>query len=125
MGAEDFVKLSVRARVDFAMTGTSADAELLFYRGLQYCGLNDTRGVIPTSALADLGTGLRRAAALADELVLGEYWERSPIGWCVRNWEKWQHDFDQVAEKRRRDAERKRKERHAARAAQMDGGDAA
>lgn len=125
MGAEDFVKLSVRARVDFAMTGTSADAELLFYRGLQYCGLNDTRGVIPTPHLADIGSGLRRPAALAAELVLGEYWERSPIGWCVRNWEKWQHDFDQVAEKRRRDAERKREERRAARDAQMNGGDAA
>lgn len=125
MGAEDFVKLSVRARVDFAMSGTSSDAELLFYRGLQYCGVNNTVGVIPTPALADIGAGLRRTTALADELVLGEYWERSPIGWCVRNWEKWQHDFDQVAEKRRQDAERKRKERRAARDAQMNGGDAA
>lgn len=120
MGAEDFVKLSIRARADFAMNDVSAAAELAFYRGLQYCGLYNTHGVVARSDLSQLGP--RRVAA---ELVAKGYWHTLPQGWGYTSWEKWQHDFDQVAEKRRRDAERKREERRAARDAQMNGVDEA
>ena len=120
MSAEDFVKLSVRYRVDFAHTRTSPHAELLFLRGMAYCGLNNTGGSIPEVDLPGLATGLgRRYAALAAELEAGGYWQRSDTGWCVRSWDKWQHEFDQVAEKRRRDAERKRDERRRQREQEM------
>ncbi len=115
MSAEDFVKLSVRYRTDFQFTRTSPHAELLFIRGLAYCGLHNTAGAIPQPALAEIGQGLRNAGDLADELVAGDYWEPSPVGWCVRSWEKWQHEFDEVQARRVRDAERKREQRRKAR----------
>lgn len=121
MGAEDFIKLSVRYRVDFAMTGTSPMAELLFIRAMAYAGLNSTGGAIPAADLPAMAAGLRKPHALADELVAGGYWQATPVGWCVRSWDKWQHDFDQVTEKRRRDAERKRVERRRKRDEQMGG----
>jgi hypothetical protein len=125
MGAEDFVKLSVRYRIDFGMTGTSPLAELLFIRGLAYCGLNDTRGLIPASELVAVAGNIRRPEQYADELVRDRYWQASKVGWCIRSWDKWQHDFDQVAEKRRRDAERKRLERQANRRESIENGGAA
>lgn len=119
MSAEDFVKLSVRYRVDFGHTRTSPLAELLFLRGMAYCGLNNTFGSIPEAELPGLAAGLRKPTALAAELEAGGYWQRSETGWCVRSWDKWQHEFDQVAEKRRRDAERKRDERRRQREQEM------
>lgn len=106
MGAEDFVKLSVNCRADFAMTDLSEKAELAFYRGLVYCGLNSTGGVIPRRDLVHLGP-----ARVADELVAKGYWQATKVGWSFRAWDKWQGDFEQIAEKRRRDAERKRDKR--------------
>jgi len=110
VGTDDFVKLSVRYRADMALAGISPAAELAFIRGLAYCGLNATGGLIPTSELPNLGP--KRVAA---ELVAGGFWDAMPNGWSYRSWEKWQADFDQITEKRRRDAERKREERRAAR----------
>lgn len=112
MGAEDFVKLSVRARADFALNGVSDAAELAFYRGIQWSGLNNSHGIIPRTALKELGP--RR---VADELVRYGYWDVMPQGWCFTSWDKWQAEFEAVQEKRARDAERKRNERAAARAA--------
>ena len=106
MGAEDFVKLSVRYRADMAMAGVTPAAELAFVRGLAYCGLNATGGVIPTGDLSQLGP--RR---VADELVGAGFWEVMPLGWAFTAWDKWQGDYEQVVEKRKRDAERKRDER--------------
>jgi hypothetical protein len=40
-----------------------------------------------------------------------------PQGWRFTSWDKWQAEFEAVQEKRARDAERKRNERAAARAA--------
>lgn len=118
MGAEDFVKLSVLARTDFRMTRTSPAAELAFYRGLQYCGLNATGGVIPIDDLNQLGP--RRAA---DELVANGYWDAMPNGWAFRQWDKWQGEYEQVSEKRRREAARKREERRRQRDEAMFGED--
>ncbi len=122
MGAEDFVKLAIHCRADFAATELSAAAELAFYRGLVYCGLNNTSGVVHRRDLATLGP--RR---VADELVAKGYWEAAPTGWSFRSWDKWQGDWEQIAEKRRRDAERKRQKRREERAALFndEDGDAA
>lgn len=116
MGAEDFVKLSVRARIDFASTGTSEKAELAFYRGIQHCGLTNTCGVILASDLPLLGP--RR---VADELVAKGYWEVIPNGWAYIAWDKWNGDLEQVQEKRARDAARKREKRRAERQASIQG----
>lgn len=119
MGAEDFVKLSVHCRADFAMTELSKTAELTFYRGLVYCGLNNTSGVIPRRDLGTLGP-----PRVAGELVDKGYWEPHPRGWAYRSWDKWQGDWEQIAEKRRKDAERKRNERRAYRQSLIDGQEA-
>jgi hypothetical protein len=121
MGAEDFVKLSVNCRSDFAFTDLSEKAELAFYRGLVYCGLNNTAGNIPRRDLPDLGP--RR---VADELVAKDYWETTPTGWAYRSWDKWQGDLEIVNERRKRDAERMREWRRKKRLDKMeDGNDAA
>lgn len=114
MSSEDFVKLHVLARVDFAATGTSPAAELAFYRGLQTCGLSNTHGIVLTADLPSLGP--RRVAA---ELVDKGYWEPVPAGWRYRQWDKWQAELEQVQAKRARDAQRKRDERRAKREAAL------
>ena len=119
MSAEDFIKLSVRYRVDFSHTRTSPSAELLFLRGMAHCGLLNTHGSIPEADLPGLAAGLRRPSALVEELVHGGYWQPSPSGWVVRSWDKWQTEFEQVARKRKRDAERKRDERRKQRDEEM------
>jgi len=124
VSAEDYIKLSVRYRVDFTMTSTSALAELLFIRGLAYCGLNGTEGCIPTGELPALAAGLRRPQALAAELVAGDYWHTMPNGWGIRQWSKWQHEYDAIQAKRVRDAQRMRDKR-AAEALARETGDVA
>ncbi len=114
MGAEDFVKLSVRYRADMALAGVSDDAELTFLRALAYCGLNATGGLVPTAELPNIAP--RRRVRVADELVAAGFWEPMPNGWAFASWEKWQGDLEQVEDKRRRDAERKRQWRREQRA---------
>ena len=116
MGAEDFVKLSVHCRADFDTTELSPAAELAFYRGLIYCGLNGTSCLVPRRALRSLGP-----TRVAGELVAKGYWEVAPTGWAFRSWDKWQGDWEQIAEKRRKDAERKRNERRVYRQSLIDG----
>jgi hypothetical protein len=120
VGAEDFVKLSVRYRVDFALTSTSSHAELVFVRGLAECGLKNTGGIVAAVDLPGLCAGLRtKPALIAAELCRAGYWERLPIGWRYVNWDKWNGAYDEVQDKRARDAERKRLARQAARQAQF------
>ena len=111
MGAEDFVKLSVRAYIELAQANISVRAELAFYRGLQYCGGNNTHGVIVAGHMPILGP---RSAA--DELVAAGVWQKMPNGWCFTSWDKWQTELEQLQEKRTKDAKRKREERRASRA---------
>jgi hypothetical protein len=113
VSAEDYIKLSVRYRVDFAMTSTSAFAELLFIRSLAYCGLNGTAGCIPATELPALAAGLKRPADLVAELIAGDYWQTMPNGWGIRQWSKWQHEYDAIQAKRVRDAQRMRDKRAA------------
>ncbi len=120
MGTEDFVKLSVRYRADMALAGISPAAELAFIRGLAYCGLNATGGLIPASELPNLGP--KRVAA---ELIRGGFWDEMPNGWAYRSWDKWQAEYEQVIERRRRDAARKRAGRRRARAEEMAADDVA
>lgn len=106
MGAEDFVKLSVRTRADLAVAGISERAELAFYRGLQYCGGNNTHGVVPRSEITSLGP-----RKVAEELVAAGFWEPMPTGWRYVAWDKWQYELEQLHRKREKDAKRKRDER--------------
>ena len=120
MGVEDFVKLSVRYRADMQLAGVSPAAELAFVRGLAYCGLNGTGGLIPSGELANLGP--RR---VADELVAGGFWDVMPNGWAFRSWDKWQGDLEQVQAKRQRDADRMREYRRRKRREDMEATDGA
>ncbi len=115
MSAEDYIKLSVRYRIDFTATGTSPMAELLFVRAMAYSGLCDTKGFIPRPELAAISPGLHRVDALVEELVAHDYWQPAPNGWVIRSWAKWQHEFDDLQERRIRDAQRKRDARRKAR----------
>ena len=74
-------------------------------------------GIVLPRMLPTLGP--RRVAT---ELVAKGFWQTLPSGgWCYRQWDKWQHELEQVYRKRDRDAERKRKERREAREKQMFG----
>lgn len=117
MGAEDFVKLSIRYRVDFAQAGISPHAELLFIRGLAHCGLVNSHGIVTPDDIPGLTVRLPRPKALIAELVEAEgFWEPLPIGWRYAAWDKWQSELEAVQAKRAKDAERKRLERAARRA---------
>ncbi len=120
MGAEDFVKLSVRYRVDFKLAGVSPAAELAFLRSLAYCGLNGTGGLILAEDLKDLGP--KRAAS---ELVAAGFWLEMPAGWAISRWDKWQGDFELVNQQRKAAAERQREKRRRDRMARLEEGDVA
>lgn len=106
MGAEDFVKLSVRTHVDLAVSGVSDKAQLAFYRSITYCGLGNTHGIIPAGHLSQLGP-----KSVAGELVDAGFWAPVPTGWYLHAWDKWQAEFEAMQEKRARDAERQRAKR--------------
>jgi len=106
VSAEDFVKLSVRYRTDMRLAGVSDAAELAFLRGLAYCGLNVTHGLIPREDLPQLGP-----RKVAEELVNAGFWTCVPQGWAYTAWDKWQGEFETVLARRKRDAARKREYR--------------
>lgn len=102
-------KLSGTYYADPAVLRAGEAAELLFVRGLSYCREHNTAGHIPAAALPYLVAtdGEHRAAALVREGL----WLTEGDGYQVRSWDKWQEEGDALAERRRRDRERKRAER--------------
>lgn len=108
----EWVKLSTTYPDDVAIADADDAGEVMFTRGLAYCGRAKTGGFIPDSKLQDLCRRTTRAKVIARQLTrvtsLGEPgpWEKVPGGYQVRNWEHYQEQFDALATRRKSDRER-------------------
>lgn len=88
-----------------------ADCEVMFLRSIAYCGLAETGGFVAAGVLLSLGRrGHKRCAA---HLVTAGLWEPAPGGWHVVRWGERQAELMKIVDKRRRDADRKRRDRGA------------
>lgn len=112
-----YVSLQTAYYLDPAVLGLSDAAEIMFVRGLAYCGNAETGGFIPDAAIQHL-TRMKDARTLhriCMELVSGA--ERDPLwirvtgGWRVAKWDKNQESLERLISKRKADAERQRKHR--------------
>lgn len=98
--------------IDPALLRAGEAAELLFCRGLAYCGSVESRGVIDKTVLPML---CPRPAPRAAALVREKLWMDKGDHYLVRSWDKWQDEHDAAAERRRKDRERKRESRRTTR----------
>ena len=117
--AEDFVKVSIRTRSDFALLGISDEAELLFRRGLEHCALIGQPGILPSADVRGLLPKRAKESVVVAELLAADLWQSAPNAFIYRSWDKWQGALNQVEAKRTKDAKRKREDRAAYRAIQL------
>src|SRR6266568_6774432 len=105
----DWVKLGSGYFLDVAIACLDDAGEVMFLRGLAYCGAADSGGFIPEAMLPALGR--RNQTKTAAAIVKAGKWERVDGGYRVTQWEKWQHELEVLLGKRRREADRKRRGR--------------
>lgn len=96
--------------MDAAMHRAGEAAEVLFTRGLAYCGLVESAGVIDKAMVPTLAP---KSKPRADALVREGLWVDEGAVYRIRSWDKWQDEHDAAAERRRKDRDRKRLERAA------------
>lgn len=109
----DFVKLRTRYYADVALMRAGEPAEVLFTRGLAYAGEQETDGFIPAEALPRLTP--TRGRARVNALIREGLWEPVLGGWLITGWTRHQISSDQLEQKR--EAGRKRVEKHRAKKA--------
>lgn len=113
----EWVKLYVHYADDLAIAEADDAGEVMFTRGLAYCGRAKTGGFIPDSKLKDLTRRPARAKTTARQLTrhtsLDEPgpWEVVAGGYQVRNWAHYQEQFDALAARRKSDRDRQAKHR--------------
>lgn len=117
----EWVKLSTTYPDDVAIAAADDAGEVMFTRGLAYCGRAKTGGFIPDSKLQDLCRRPSRAKVIVRQMTrdtpLGDPgpWEKVAGGYRVRNWEHYQEQFDALASRRKSDRDRKARQRSAQR----------
>lgn len=113
----DWVKLYTSYFDDLVLAISDDAAEVMFTRGLAYCGRAETGGFIPSSQLHHLTRSPARAKRIAGQLVRQAPdgsegpWEVVDGGYRVRNWSHYQSELDALSSRRRSDRERKRRQR--------------
>lgn len=95
--------------LDAALLRAGEAAEVLFTRGLAYCGGSDTRGRIDKTVVPMIVAGKTQARTSA--LVREGLWLDQGDHYVVRSWGRWQDEHDAAALKRRADRERIRDKR--------------
>jgi len=104
----DWVKLATRYYLDPAVASLpDADTELMFVRGLAYCGAEETEGFIPEVIVSSL-IRRRRYGAAVEALVARSLWipctgDSGQPGYRVRRWGDWQEELDSLARRRASD----------------------
>lgn len=117
-----FVKLSTTYYNDLAIASLDDASEVMFTRGLSYCGSAGSKGFIPAGSLQSLSRKptLHQCRAVAARLVKANLWVAEQGGWRIRSWDHWQAGLDAVEERRRKDRERKAAERSRVRGQSRD-----
>lgn len=111
----DWVKLGSSYFLDVAIACLDDAGEVMFLRGLAYCGASESGGFIPAAALPALGR--RNQAKTADALVVAGKWEQVLGGYQVVQWQKWQSELEALIGRRKKEAARKRRARAAGQSA--------
>lgn len=99
--------------IDGALLRAGEQAEVLFCRGIAYCGGVESGGVIDKTVLPMIVP--TKAKERAEALVREGLWLDEGAHYRIRTWDKWQDEHDIAAEKRKRERERKRDYRRKAR----------
>lgn len=122
--AEPFVKLSFHYYDDIVISSLDDAAEVMFTRGLAYCGRTHSNGFIPHNKLPELSRrkkidAVTRIAESLSSHVNGYPgpFQRVPGGYRIRNYSHYQSQLEAIQQRRQNDRERKARER----AARADG----
>lgn len=105
-----YAPLSSRYYKDDAIANAGEKAELLYVRGLAFCAEVLENGFISDIQLTRfVGAGLSGIPARAKRLVDSQLWTRDDErkGYWVVTWLKWNQSKDEIAEKLRKDSDRK------------------
>lgn len=105
----DWVKLHSNYFLDVSIACGDDAAEVMFTRGIAYCGAAESGGFIPEVML--LALGRKSQAKTATSLVVSGKWERVQGGYQIVQWHKWQAELETLIRRRSKDVERKRAER--------------
>jgi hypothetical protein len=111
----DWVKLTTDYYRDLAIAVGSDAQEVMFTRGCALAGEIEQHGFIPDALLAGLTRRPAQAKTIAAALVKADLWDRVKGGYVIVNWDTIQAELERIVEKKKRDRERKRAERAAAR----------
>lgn len=95
-----FVPVSVGLPRDPAIRRAGPSAELLYIRGLIYCGQNQTDGIIPDFDLPVVAVGLPHGRRLAAKLTAEGLWMATDDGFSVTAWRKWNRSTKEREEAR-------------------------
>lgn len=112
-----WVKLYTSYDSDPAIAAGDDSAEVMFTRGIAYCGRARTGGFIPDAQLHHLTRHPARAKRIVAQLTRPTPtgapgpWEVTAGGYQIRNWEHYQDQLDALEERRKNDRERKRRSR--------------
>lgn len=89
----------------------SDSAFRVWVKGLAYCQLNLTDGLIPMQAAKELGASKRLISELISPLSGYEFalWEVHPIGFCVRDYLFWNDSRERIQTKQLEAKERRRR----------------
>lgn len=123
-----WVKLYTSYDSDPAIAAGDDAAEVMFTRGIAYCGRARTGGFIPDAQLHHLTRHPARAKRIVVQLTRATPtgapgpWEVTTGGYQIRNWEHYQDQLDALEERRKNDRERKRRSRSAKDTAPPDRG---
>lgn len=111
--------LATNYYLDDKLAGCNAATERMFTRLLAYCGAHDTGGKLPQNPHKFVGlvSGFKSVSDLVSRGVLIEL---SDGGYRFAAWSGWQEFGDDLAERRRKDRERKRAKREAVRGHSAD-----
>ncbi len=103
-----YTPLAVSYYRDDAILEAGEKAELMYVRGLAYCGEAQSDGFITDRQMVSIvGLGMRDAAKRADVLVRVGLWERVAGGYVVRSWLKWNRSTEEIGRRLKADRERK------------------
>lgn len=118
MSQDPYVKLHFSYYDDVVLATLGDDAEVMFTRGLSYCGRASSNGFIPIAKLLGLCRKTTQPAAvkLANSLCgsISDHdgpWVKVAGGYKVRNWERYQHELMTLQAKLKTDADRQRRKR--------------
>lgn len=106
-----YVPLDVNYVTDEGIRRAGPAAELLYIRSLTYSKRTQSDGFLPDYDMPVISVGLPQVRESIDALVDRELWIATDGGWQIRSWRRWNEAHQDAADKRKRAADRQRRNR--------------